>query len=58
MMVGITRTSGVGVVFVSEAQALRMKIPLTKNNMYKKVRFMGISFRRGGHYVAKTDVTD
>jgi hypothetical protein len=42
MMVGITRTSGVGVIFVSDEQALRMKIHALKINI-KKVRFMGFS---------------
>jgi hypothetical protein len=43
IIVGITRTSGVGVVFVSDAQALRMKIHTLKTNKLNKDRFMGFS---------------
>ena len=46
MIVGFTRTSGVGVVFVSGAQALRMKIPTMKNNK-RKNRFIVISLGLG-----------
>jgi len=43
--VGAIRITGtVGVVFVSGAQALRMKIPVMKNNKLKKDCFMGFSF--------------
>jgi len=45
MIVGTTRTTeDVGIVFVSDAQALRMKIPVMKNNKLIKDRFMGVSF--------------
>jgi hypothetical protein len=42
-MAGTTRTSGVGVAFVSDVQALRTKIPVIKNNKLKKDRLFIMS---------------